>query len=81
MKEKRQNTYWNPAGKGLSIAEIMKRLRLNIHDRHRIVSYAKSNGINDVQTLEELTDYIDKNINLSDAHDFSYRDFLVTTSP
>ena len=55
----------------------MRELRLDRKDKSKIIQYAKDKGITGDQTLLELKKYIEKILDLADAHHFSFSAFLV----
>jgi hypothetical protein len=54
----------------------MRELRLDRKDKSKIIQYAKDKGITGDQTLLELKKYIEKILDLKDAHNFSFSAFL-----
>ena len=73
----RKERYNNSQTLILDKDEIILSLRMTPQDKTAIFNYAKSNGIQDSETLAKLNDYIDQVLHLPDAHEFNVHDFIV----
>ena len=63
----------------LSRQQILRELRLDFSDKIKIMKYTQAKGVHDKDVRKKLEEHIHTLINITDAHNFSYKAFLVST--